>query len=141
MLTLQKLHYCVGIIFFIVFLLTGAYMLLNFPELYVGREEVRMMFRATHLYLLFSALINLVVGNALLAKDNESDSSRRFLPLWYVASLLILIAPGLFLVGFIVEPPSNLIERPVSFWGVISLLVGVMMQSLLTFQHMLQNKQ
>lgn len=123
---LAQSHLLVGIVFFILFLLTGVYMALNFPELYSGREEVRMMFRSTHIYLLMSALINLMTGNYLLHAKQTSYSM-----LTKLASLLIVITPVLFFAAFFIEPQGYAIERPVSFWGVVFLVAGVLLHALL----------
>jgi|TARA_B110000908_G_scaffold124470_1_gene145936 hypothetical protein len=122
-------HFIIGIAFFLLFLLTGAYMILNFPELYNGREEVRMMYRATHIYILMSALINLMAGNYLLQATQFS-----FLILRKLASLLILVTPILFFIAFIYEPARYLIERPVSFWAVVFLVAGVILHSFLNIK-------
>jgi hypothetical protein len=122
---LAKVHFIIGISFLGLFLLTGAYMILNFPELYDGRDEVRMMYRATHIYILMSALLNIMTGNYLL-----QSSSASFLLVRKLASVLILITPIIFFAAFIYEPPEYLVERPVSFWGVVFLLAGVMLHAL-----------
>ena len=66
---LQRSHLVIGGVFLILFLLTGGYMFTQFPELYQGREEIRMMFRATHIYILMSALVNLMCGLALRGRS------------------------------------------------------------------------
>ena len=126
MINFTKLHYAVGIIFGVVFLLTGVYMLVNFPELYDGREEIRMMFRATHIYILFSVLVNLMTANYCVGKGVS-----RYPLLSGLASWLILITPIVFFIAFMFEPPAYLIDRPISFWGVVSLVAGVVLHSLL----------
>lgn len=126
---LAQSHLLVGAVFFVLFLLTGVYMILNFPELYNGREEVRMMYRSTHIYLLMSALLNLMAGNYLLGVEEAN-----FLRLKKLASLLIVVTPPLFFAAFIVEPPVYAIERPISFWGVIFLVTGVLLHALLNLK-------
>ena len=129
MIFFAKVHYLTGIAFFALFLLTGAYMLFNFPELYAGREEVRMMYRATHIYILMSALINLMAGSYLVnLKSTNFQSLRK------ISSLLILVTPILFFIAFIYEPADYLIERPISFWGVVFLVAGVLLHSLLNIK-------
>lgn len=122
-------HFAIGSIFLVLFLLTGAYMLFNFPELYGAREEVRMMFRSTHIYILMSALMNFMAGNYIVSLNKRNFSKIRAL-----ASALILISPILFLCAFFYEPPDYLIDRPISFWGVVSLLVGVLIHTILNFK-------
>lgn len=131
---LSTSHIVIGFLFFFLFLLTGGYMLVGFPALYDGREEIRMMFRATHTYILMSALVNLMAGNYLL-----HVSTPRFPSLQCFASVLILSSPVLLLAAFFYEPPGYLTERPVSFWGVVSLLVGVMLHTLLNFKQIIES--
>jgi hypothetical protein len=130
----SKAHFIIGITFFVLFLLTGVYMILNFPELYNDREEVRMMYRATHIYILMSALINLMAGNYLIQSTPAS-----FLVLRKLASLLVLVTPILFFIGFIYEPAEYLIERPVSYWGVVFLVAGAMLHTLLNIKWLNRN--
>ena len=134
MIFFAKAHYLTGIAFFALFLLTGAYMLFNFPELYADREEIRMMYRATHIYILMSALINLMAGSYLLnLKSTNFQSLRK------ISSLLILVTPILFFIAFIYEPAGYLIERPISFWGVVLLVAGVILHSLLNIKWLNKN--
>jgi len=125
----KRAHIFVGLIFFVLFLLTGAYMIFTFPELYAGREEVRMMYRATHIYILMSALVNLMTGSYLCNVKKPS-----FLNLKRLASLLILVTPVLFFIAFMFEPPDYLIDRPITFWGVVFLFIGVMLHTLLNIK-------
>lgn len=128
-------HFIIGVVFFVLFLLTGAYMIVNFPELYVGREEVRMMYRATHIYILMSALMNLMAGCYLFYAKHES-----FIFLRKVSSVLILITPILFFIAFIFEPPDYLIDRPISFWAVIFMVAGVTLHAMLNLKFLHRNK-
>jgi len=126
---LIKAHYIIGIVFLSVFLLTGVYMHFSFPELYNGREEVRMMYRATHIYILVGSLVNLMAGNYLTHYAHV-----RFKKLTRLASILSLITPPMFFVAFIVEPADYLIGRPVSFWAVVFLFGGVMLHTLVNIE-------
>lgn len=119
------LHLFTGAVFLLVFLATGYYMSQNFPNLYQGREEIRMMYRATHIYILFAAATNLLAAHALNTFSNWLSKVQ------VVASLLFLVAPFLVFFGYIIEPPTYMIERPVSFWGIVSLFIGVVLVSLL----------
>ena len=122
---LEKLHLAVGFFFLLIFLATGSYLFFGFPDLYQGREEIRMMYRATHIYILFAASVNLLMAGGLKVYDNWLASAQM------LSSIAVLLAPLLILAGFIIEPPSYLIERPFTFWGIVLLLVGVLVRSLL----------
>ena len=88
-----------------------------------------MMYRATHIYILMSALINLMTANCLSQEEN-----RQYRWLRVTASALIVVAPVFFLAGFFHEPPAYLINRPFSFWGVTALLAGVLLLSTLNLR-------
>lgn len=124
-----KAHFAIGILFFAFFLATGAYMLFNFPELYNGREEVRMMYRATHIYILMSSLLNLMTGSYLLQLSNSS-----LLFLRKAASLLIIVTPIMFSAAFFYESAAYMVERPITFWSVLFLFLGVMLHALLNIK-------
>lgn len=127
MSVMARTHLVMGFIFLGVFLLTGVYMDNNFPGIYGDNEGTRIMFRASHIYILMAALINIVTGvhGAVVA-------GRVFRFLHLLASVLIILAPILFLVGFITEPAIYDTERTYSFWGVLFLLVGVVLQALIS---------
>ena len=109
-------------------------MIFNFPELYNGREEVRMMYRATHIYILMSALINLMAGNYLVQSTKFS-----FLILTKFASSLILVTPIMFSIAFMYEPAEYLVNRPISFWAVVFLVVGVLLYTLFNIKWLNKN--
>jgi len=92
------------------------------------------MYRATHIYILMSALTNLMAGSYLLQLTQST-----FVKLRKFASLLILVTPVLFFVAFIYEPADYLIERPVSFWGVVFLVGGVIIHTLLNMKWINKN--
>jgi hypothetical protein len=127
-------HFIIGIVFFLLFILTGIYMILNFPELYNDREEVRMMYRATHIYILMSALINLMAGNYLVQTTKFS-----FLILTKFASSLILVTPIMFSIAFMYEPAEYLVNRSISFWAVVFLVVGVLFYTLFNIKWLNKN--
>lgn len=123
---MHRVHLVVGVGSLLLFLATGAYMLFGFPELYQQREEIRMMYRATHIYLLMSSLINLMSANFIsrVAADLHPRLSG-------IASLLIVISSALLAAAFFIEPQDYLIDRPITFWAVVFLLAGVLVHTIL----------
>ena len=83
------------------------------------------MYRATHIYILFAASVNLLVAHGLNNFENYLAKIQLF------ASALLLLAPVLVFIAYVIEPPSYLIERPVSYWGIVFLFTGVVLVSLL----------
>ena len=103
------LHVVVGSITVLAFVLTGQYLEHNFPGLYASNEAIRYMFRANHVYILFSGLLNFTVGSYGVLSDDRW--SRR---MQQVGSWLLLVTPVLFAVAFFVEPPNGSPERPMT---------------------------
>jgi len=115
---LDKVHRRVGIATVVVFLLT-VYMRLRFPGLYDHNQVVRFLFRANHIYLLASGLLNIAVGTYLAVAPG---GWRRNLGI--AGLLLYLAAPALLLVAFFYEPPQARPERYLTVIGVVVLLVA-----------------
>ena len=118
---LDKVHRRVGVATVVVFLLTGLYMRLRFPGLYDHNQVVRFLFRANHIYLLASGLLNIAVGTYLAL---QPGGWRRNLQL--AGSLLYLAAPVLLLVAFFYEPPQARPQRYLTEIGVVLLLAATM---------------
>jgi uncharacterized protein YjeT (DUF2065 family) len=55
-------HLIFGILLFIVFTVTGRYMRVDFPDKDAIDQFLRVLMRSRHIYILFSALIHLVLG-------------------------------------------------------------------------------
>lgn len=123
-------HLFIGLFFLLVFLGTGVYMSTNFPELYGNSEEIRMMYRSTHIYILMSSLVNIAIANYCISPSVNK------LGIWFskFASFLIMITPLIFFTAFVTEPPSYLVDRPFSFYGVLFLLIGVLLHTLINWR-------
>src|SRR5262245_65569413 len=92
----------------------------------LGMDDTRrMLFRSTHIYLLFAALLNLSLG---LYLADESPGWRRWLR--WVGSALVLAAPPLLAVGFLVEPWLTGLDRPYSKPAVYGSLAGLLLHAL-----------
>ena len=96
-------------------------MLAGFPGLYNDSPEVRMMFRANHLYILFSAMINLSLAL------NKIDSSGNVMRLAVrISSALVILGGILLAAAFFIEPASANWNRPLTFYGVVFHLIGIL---------------
>jgi hypothetical protein len=109
----RRVHTITGWLFVLVFLSTGLWMRLNFPEAYHDDEALRLMFRASHIYILASALLNLMAG---IRRESPVRGWRlgcnRF------GSVLLLASAPLLTIAFIVEPAPHAVERPLAHIGV-----------------------
>ena len=103
----RTLHLWIGILSIIAFLATGQYMDKVHAHL-VGMEDgPRMLFRSTHLYILFTGLINLTLG---LHRSPYGHSAARNLQA--LGSVLLLLVPILLTIGFFSEPFLTDFARP-----------------------------
>lgn len=118
---LKYTQLALGSVFLFAFLGTGFYMYTNFPALYAEDEGVRMMYRSTHIYLLFSCLLNLVIGVFFSATGAGWIRKGQL-----VARLALMIMPAAFLVAFFYEPPIYAEHRPITYLAVIACFGAVM---------------
>lgn len=117
---LQKLHFYGGIIFLILFILSGQYMGAYYNHLQ-GMEDIqRMIFRAEHIYLLLTSLIHLAIGSYI---HLHKQKSLKYLQMF--ASGLMFLASLLFILSFFKDMPTANIERPLSRAGLYVMLAGV----------------
>jgi hypothetical protein len=114
---MRRLHAIVGTTAIAAFVATGLYMRVWFPGAYQGDGVMRMSFRATHVYLLFSGLLNLLLG----LYYRETPSART---VQRVGSWLMLGAPGLLLASFFVEAAPGRLDRPMAVIGVVLTLAA-----------------
>lgn len=105
--SLQQLHRWVGIATVIVFLLTGQYMHWGYDHLKGMADSPRMMFRSAHIYLLWSGLLNTILGLYFQASDRLWARGLQLL-----GSLAILLGPPLLVAAFVSEPWLNALVRP-----------------------------
>ena len=120
---MRRAHLLVGALGILVFLGTGLYMRLGFPDLYAGNEALRYMYRANHIYLLLGSLVNVVLGIYLAAPE----SGWRAL-LSRMGSIFAVISPMLLAFAFFVEVPKASPERVLTALGVVFLAAGVVAQ-------------
>lgn len=118
---LARVHLAVGLIGFVIFLASGAYMRLNGPALYASNAAVRFSLRANHVDILLASLVNAAVGIYLLPADRIW---RRILQT--VGSCLLLASPCLYVAAFLIEGPLASPERRLTLWGTIGSLAGVL---------------
>jgi len=125
-MTVRPVHLLVGVATVLVFLGTGLYMRSGFPELYEGNETIRYLFRANHVYLLFSGLVNILLGVYRQASETRWKSLLQSAGSW-----ILVFSPALFLAAFVFEPPQASPMRPVTllavfltFFGVVAHMIG-----------------
>jgi hypothetical protein len=123
---LRKQHLAVGLIAFAAFLATGLHMRfdLGMPSL---PEGPRALYRSGHVYLLFSALLNVALGLHLSARPRGPRER-----LQAMGSAVLMLTPAFFLFGFFVETPRGTITRPITEATVILVGLGLLCHLLAT---------
>jgi hypothetical protein len=118
---MRRAHLIVGLVTLVAFLASGQYMDREYDHLRGLDDATRLLFRSAHIYLLFSALLNLALGLYL----TERPGWRRWLQRG--GSVLLLATPVLFAVAFLTEPWLTELERPYARPGIYFSLAGMLL--------------
>jgi hypothetical protein len=97
-----RLHIAVGVSGLILFLATGIYM--RTQQTFLLPDGVRLLYRSRHIYLLLSALLNLLVG--IQYRAAASGKAIRA-----IGSVLILIAPPFLFAAFFLDSPRAILTH------------------------------
>ena len=114
-----------GIAGLAVFLATGQYMDRSLDHLVGMPDAPRALYRSGHIYILFSALLNLLLGVYVVA-----SAPRMTRALQYAGSALLVGGLALLVYGFIVETPLAVVERPMTREGIMWSLGGVLLHGI-----------
>ena len=115
-------HLIFGLIMFVVFLTTGKFMRVDFPDKEAIPQELRLLMRSRHIYILFSALIHLVLGVYL-----RMSADSRIKLLQYAGSALLTVSSALLVWAFVSETYWLQHFSDVSRNGIYISLAGVVM--------------
>jgi hypothetical protein len=95
---MKNFHLIFGVLLFIVFAVTGKYMRWDFPDKELIPQDLRILMRSRHIYILFSALIHLLLGVYLQISPKKWQ---RILQI--SGSVFLFLASGLLIWGFIYD--------------------------------------
>jgi hypothetical protein len=95
---MHRFHLILGVLMFVVFVTTGKFMRVDFPDKDIIPQELRLLMRSRHIYILFSALIHLVLGAYL-----RMNTVARVRLLQYSGSLVLSISSVFLVWAFITE--------------------------------------
>jgi hypothetical protein len=118
--SMRRSHLIVGLLGVAAFLASGQYMDLAYNHLRGLDNTTRMLFRSTHIYLLFAALLNMALGLYVVAVP----------PGWRCwlqrgGSFLVFVAPFLLAVAFLTEPWLSGLDRPYSRPAIYGSVAGL----------------
>ena len=117
---MKWIHLIFGVVLFFVFTTTGSYMRADFPDKDAIPQELRLLMRSRHIYILFSALIHIVLGVYLQIR---SDRGRRILQ--YAGSAVLFGSSVLLVWAFVTETYSFQHFSDISRNGIYTSLAGV----------------
>ena len=117
---LRTSHLLVGLLFLAVFVASGQYMDLALEHLRGMADGPRLLYRSAHIYLLFVALLNLLLGCYL-----QVHGAPRARTLQLLGSTIMLVSPVLMTLSFILESQDDGLIRPLARAAIYGSLVGV----------------
>lgn len=117
---MRKTHLISGLLFFALFLASGRHMGQVLPEFSGELDGLRMMYRASHVYLLYASLLNLLAGAywrpVVLRRRTQ-----------LIASGLLLLSQPVLGAAFLLEPAHLMVARPFTLIGALLALAGVVL--------------
>ena len=124
-MSLQKnIHFYFGIIVVAHFAITGLEMRLNLFSVSSDDTLTRMMFRANHIYILFSGIMHLLVNYTL---RDEYPINR----LQITASGILIIATIALNISFYLEPTTHTFTRTITSNSIKGCFLGAVIHLLL----------
>lgn len=123
MMILKRIHFYLGLVIIAHFFITGLLMRQNIFLLEPGDTTVRMMFRANHIYILFSGLINLLISHSYKLENTVNIFH------FVVSSTLLLTTIGIS-GSFYIDPikhfdmTTHLMQRKFTSYSVIGCFLG-----------------
>ena len=117
---MKKTHLTTGLIMVLIFVVSGLYLKFTLPPFDGNLDGNRMMYRASHVYLMMAAAVNVMAGiyfhafKALLASRLQK-----------LRSSLVILSQPILLLAFAIEPARNVVERFFTLIGAVCLLFGV----------------
>lgn len=124
---MQKIHLISGITVMIIFALTGQYMIDTLDLQNTDFDAQRMMYRASHIYLLWAGAVNTLLGCYWVKAQG-----RILVKIQLLASGFIVLSQVILLLAFYFEPPVIDQDRLLTVSGCISLLAGVVLTLIIT---------
>lgn len=115
-------HLIFGIIVFVVFLVTGKFMRWDFPDKEIIPQELRILMRSRHIYILLSSLIHIVLGVYLQIRKEKLQKYAQIF-----ASVLLFTGSVLFVWAFIYETYTTRHFSDLSRYALYSTLAGTVL--------------
>jgi len=115
-------HLIFGIIVFVVFLVTGKFMRVDFPDKEIIPQDFRLLMRSRHIYILFSSFIHLLLGVYL---QSYPQIWRKITQIF--GSVLLTAGSVLLVWAFVYETYQAKTFSEASRWGIYLSLGGTIL--------------
>ena len=125
---LKPIHVAVGLLGLVAFVLTGQYMAIFLGGLGGMTDGPRLLYRTSHLYLMWSSLANLLVGCYFAVASRQGA---RILQI--ISSIALLVGPPLMVTAFFVDAHVAELQRPYSGAANFLALGGVLLNVIANF--------
>ncbi len=119
---MRRIHLVMGIVALAAFAASGQVMLRHVPPIRLQGDDVRLMYRSRHIYLLGSGLANVLLGLYLVPCRAAWRRGIQF-----AGSLLLLAAPVLLGMAFVMEPGHGLGRTWRSHFGLYAMVGGTIL--------------
>jgi hypothetical protein len=122
---LRHAHVIAGVFVLAAFVLTGQYMHWGLGHLRDVPDAPRLLYRSSHIYLMFAGACNLALGLYM-----RMHTQRLAMAMQVVGSALLLISPLLLGLSFFLESPApeRDFQRPLAAFGTYLAFAGVLLQ-------------
>ena len=121
---MRRLHLLFASVFLLLFVASGLYMKNVLPPFNNELDGARMIYRASHLYLLFAALLNLLAGAHWQTLSNRLCSQMQVM-----GSTLLLSSLPVLGFAFLLEPSQHWVMRPLTMAGCWLALLGTLLSA------------
>ena len=117
---MKRVHLIFGILLFIAFAVTGKFMRVDFPDKDLIPQDLRLLMRSRHIYILFSSLIHLMLGVYV-----QIDKDKVVKPFQYAGSAILFVSSAVLLWAWWVETYQLQQFSNLSRQGIYAALAGV----------------
>ena len=118
---MRRVHLILGILMFVVFLTTGQFMRANFPDKDIIPQELRLLMRSRHIYILYCAFLHILLGVYLQVRPGRGWRK----PVQYAGSAVLIVSSVLLVWAFIAETYTYAHFSEISRVGIYTSLAGV----------------
>ena len=118
---MKRLHLIVGLAGLAPFLATGAYMRVYHGGMDTEQQQIRLLMRSRHIYILLASLVNLALSTR--AAESQTIWRRR---LGRIGSGLVAAAPLMLLIAFVRDAATPDSPGDLVLPAIISIVVGTL---------------